>query len=821
MANHHHVTTHLTDSQRSTSKMIARTEKWISMSEFHNSARAWVLRFAATMASTSGIVVAVARGPSLALACGSGRTSSRRCVRTPLLAPCMTRRRRVPSQNSHRLAASGDGNDGDDSVSATAGDTRQDDGLDNDTYHPYETQSTYEEESTNDCSTDQALPEQSTAAKADLRVAFTNRGSDPAYARTAGVDVASREIPNRPKMSPFQDTVLNLGLISTAVLLLLGFKKAKTFFDGVPDLPEEERLRRMKVFCETQLKRVAESPESESRNNELKRLTSMKQDIEHKLKKFAAGEAKKREWNKRLRRLDERGEPVGKKPGSQGDGTGTENENDVDTAPASPETSSSRSKGVPRGKDSDGFDTGGFGVTPRGRGAGRDYASGKGDYGKGYESGTTRDGRESNRGTEKENAFDEQKPPLPGASARWVTASDYLQSAVEKTATGFPASEGLVPTKPNPPPPNAPGPNPFSNPMGSNAEGETAGESVLDASETGNARRDPGPVSPDARPTKPTTQTKAPTTTTDAPSDTEPTHSSVTQPAKPPSKPSFPTSAPKITHPDEALSPVADDFARAPNMTPEKERAVAREISQLEQMYGDDRSITADQLDAMCMQVIEKYGLADGGFSGDELYDPSSDASGRESRGGQESQKGSGQESAGSRNKQRHVSEDDPFYWRNLKAVFPIFEADPLNKTTQIMTMAMTHPGLPAYLPGDGKDGAPRRKPSPKQHAIAFQSRNDAERFVWFMRSTRGKNEGICTTQALPASQMETMAVAEGLFVTVIGEGRVDLDAGRRDLDVLADIREIGGELSLWEFAQWTKNELDEQRKPPPFTISY
>jgi hypothetical protein len=57
--------------------------------------------------------------------------------------------------------------------------------------------------------------------------------------------------------------------------------------------------------------------------------------------------------------------------------------------------------------------------------------------------------------------------------------------------------------------------------------------------------------------------------------------------------------------------------------------------------------------------------------------------------------------------------------------------------------------------------------------------------------------------------------------VTVIGEGRVDLDAGRRDLDVLADIREIGGELSLWEFAQWTKNELDEQRKPPPFTISY
>ena len=146
---------------------------------------------------------------------------------------------------------------------------------------------------------------------------------------------------------------------------------------------------------------------------------------------------KKREGNKRLRRLDERGEPVGKKPGSHGDGTGTENENDVDTAPASPETSSSRSKGVPRGKDSDGFDTGGFGVTPRGRGAGRDYASGKGDYGKGYEAGTTRDGRESNRGTEKENAFDEQKPPRPTAARSHTEAARVESVAVFSSRHAF------------------------------------------------------------------------------------------------------------------------------------------------------------------------------------------------------------------------------------------------------------------------------------------------------------------------------------------------------------------------------------------------
>ena len=137
-----------------------------------------------------------------------------------------------------------------------------------------------------------------------------------------------------------------------------------------------------------------------------------------------------------------------------------------------------------------------------------------------------------------------------------------------------------------------------------------------------------------------------------------------------------------------------------------------------------------------------------------------------------------------------------------------------------IMTMNMTHPGLPAYLPG-ATPAAPKRKPVAKQHAVAFETRNDAERFVWFMRSTRGQNEGICTTQAMPPDEVELIATAEGLGVTVVGEDRVNLDASRRDLDVLSDIREIGGELSLWEFAQWTKHELEEQRKPPPPTISY
>ena len=79
-------------------------------------------------------------------------------------------------------------------------------------------------------------------------------------------------------------------------------------------------------------------------------------------------------------------------------------------------------------------------------------------------------------------------------------------------------------------------------------------------------------------------------------------------------------------------------------------------------------------------------------------------------------------------------------------------------------------------------------------------------------KTTRGADseEGICTTHAMPPALMQKTADAEGLGVTVIGEGRVDLSPGRADVDVLGDMREIGGEQSLWEFAQWTRRELEE-----------
>ena len=61
----------------------------------------------------------------------------------------------------------------------------------------------------------------------------------------------------------------------------------------------------------------------------------------------------------------------------------------------------------------------------------------------------------------------------------------------------------------------------------------------------------------------------------------------------------------------------------------------------------------------------------------------------------------------------------------------------------------------------------------------------------------------------------------ERVGVTVVGAGRVALDPGRSDLEVLAKIRRIGGEQYLWEFARFTQRELEESKKPPPPTVSY
>ena len=138
----------------------------------------------------------------------------------------------------------------------------------------------------------------------------------------------------------------------------------------------------------------------------------MRADIEKKMEKFRDAELRRREWNRRLRRLDASGEPVGKKPGSHPGEPRPDGDEEVsELLTADAPRSETPPADTPPGRDADGFDAGGFG-------GGLRRAS--------RESRESREppARARNRPAE-EDAL-EKKAALPGASARWVKATDYL-----------------------------------------------------------------------------------------------------------------------------------------------------------------------------------------------------------------------------------------------------------------------------------------------------------------------------------------------------------------------------------------------------------
>ena len=66
----------------------------------------------------------------------------------------------------------------------------------------------------------------------------------------------------------------------------------------------------------------------------------------------------------------------------------------------------------------------------------------------------------------------------------------------------------------------------------------------------------------------------------------------------------------------------AEDSA---NLSPESTAAMKDDIRRLQDMYGDDRDISLDELDRMCGEIISRYGLDENKFTEDEMYDPNTD----------------------------------------------------------------------------------------------------------------------------------------------------------------------------------------------------
>ena len=374
-----------------------------------------------------------------------------------------------------------------------------------------------------------------------------------------------------------------------------------------------------------------------------------------------------------------------------------------------------------------------------------------------------------------ERARSRERAP-PGAGARWMNATEYLQRRMDKTATGYRPEEDVE----------------GGEDVGGE-DGEAAAEAAAKAKAAAEAaeyrRKAEAEAAAKAEEEEREIERARAMTEAEARAKAEvrPIPPSVVDGSAPP--PSFSGNEAPVFEPD-----IVDNFddLRGGNLSPQDEAELEREIRRLEERYGDDRNVSAEELDAKCQEIIDRYGLGEREFTENEMYDPRTDP----------------------KMAPTHYSQENPFYWRTLRAVHPIFEADPASKTMGVMTMMMTPPGLPAYLPGN-------KKPAERLHAIAFERREDAERFCWYMRSTRVDGEGVCTTQPMPPATLEEVANETSYGVTVVGAGRVDLSPSRSDVDILAEIREIGGEQYLWEFARYTRDELEESRKPPPPTVRY
>ena len=111
-------------------------------------------------------------------------------------------------------------------------------------------------------------------------------------------------------MSGARNGVFNVGLVSTAVLVTWGVKRAVDAFNRIPNLNAEERLLRMADFAAEALERAKAMPDGPRKDKEIKRVTALIADIDAKRAKIEAAERRRREWSERVMRVDEDGVSV-------------------------------------------------------------------------------------------------------------------------------------------------------------------------------------------------------------------------------------------------------------------------------------------------------------------------------------------------------------------------------------------------------------------------------------------------------------------------------------------------------------------------------
>ena len=514
---------------------------------------------------------------------------------------------------------------------------------------------TYDETHLEDASTHTEDDDADVAAfkafSADLDARYGLRSQPPpraAYVSAPAGPSSSSNPQGAPvtPMSGVQNNIFNVGLLSTAVLGIWAVKKATDAFNSIPNLAAEDRLLRMADFADAAMERAEEMPDGKAKDKELKRVTKLKASIDGKKAKLLEAERRRDEWERRIKRVDSDGVPVVKNaaarerkrrearaPASARRGTDTGGDDDMKEE-RDGSTTSSLSEGFIDGEASQDSLDDSTERSPPSIARERDAR---------YEAAMAR-------------AQARERAP-PGAGARWMKASDYLQRQMDKTAVGYSPEEAV------------------DDQMQSYSEikiteEDAAKEAKAKAAKEAEEYRAKAAKEADAKAAREEAEAARAKAMAEAEAKAKAEVKTV------PPTPVFDSSRGKGPVFDPEIVDNMDDL-KGGNLSPQDELELEREIKRLEERYGDDRNVSAEELDAKCQEIIDKYGLGTRQFTEHEKYDPRTDP----------------------KMEVKHPSETNPFYWRKLRAVHPILEADPASKSMGIMTMMMTHPGLPAYLP--------------------------------------------------------------------------------------------------------------------------
>ena len=463
-------------------------------------------------------------------------------------------------------------------VRAAAADDDEDADADDDGETHREYDETYDETHLEDASTHTEDDDADVAAfkafSADLDARYGLRSQPPpraAYVSAPAGPSSSLNPQGAPvtPMSGTQNNIFNVGLLSTAVLGIWAVKKATDAFNSIPNLAAEDRLLRMSDFADAAMERAKEMPDGKAKDKELARVTKLKASIDGKKAKLLEAERRRDEWERRIKRVDSDGVPVVKNaaaarerkrrearaPASARRGTDTGGDDDMkEERDAS--TSSSSSEEFIDGEDSQDSRDDSIDSTKRSSSADARYEAAMA------------------------RAQARERAP-PGAGARWMKASDYLQRQMDKTAVGYSPEEAV---------------DDQNRQSGSEikiTEEDAAKEAKAKAAKEAEEYRAKAAKEADAKAAREEAEAARAKAMAEAEAEAKAEVKTV------PPTPAFDSARGKGPVFDPEIVDNMDDL-KGGNLSPQDELELEREIKRLEERYGDDRNVSAEELDAKC-----------------------------------------------------------------------------------------------------------------------------------------------------------------------------------------------------------------------------